>query len=103
MNRPPAETDAALERLEEQLGRLLNAGVLLAAIVLSLGLILWFAWGNSRPASLTLTAGLVILMLTPLARVVASFVVYWRLRDWFFVATTVMVFIVLVGAWLLKS
>jgi uncharacterized membrane protein len=103
MNRPPEETDAALERLERQLGRLLNAGVLLAAIVLALGLILWFAWGTGRPASLTLTVGLVILMLTPLARVVASFVVYWRLRDWFFVGTTVMVFVVLVGAWLLKS
>ena len=103
MNRPLDETDAALERLERQLGRLLNAGVLLAAIVLALGLVLWFAWGNGRPASLTLTVGLVILMLTPLARVVASFVVYWRLRDWFFVGTTVMVFVVLVGAWLLKS
>ena len=103
MNRPPEETDAALERLERQLGRLLNAGVLLAAIVLALGLILWFAWGTGRPASLMLTVGLVILMLTPLARVVASFVVYWRLRDWFFVGTTVMVFVVLVGAWLLKS
>jgi uncharacterized membrane protein len=103
MNRPPGETDAALEHLERQLGRLLNAGVLLAAIVLALGLILWFAWGSGRPASLTLTVGLVILMLTPLARVVASFVVYWRLRDWFFVGTTVMVFVVLVGAWLLKS
>jgi uncharacterized membrane protein len=42
-------------------------------------------------------------MLTPLARVVASFVVYWRLRDWFFVGTTVMVFVVLIAAWLLKS
>jgi len=103
VNRPPGETDAALERLERQLGRLLNAGVLFAAAVLALGLIFWFALGNARPANLTLTVGLVVLMLTPLARVVASFIVYWRLRDWFFVGTTVMVFVVLVGAWLLKS
>lgn len=103
MNRPPGETDAALERLERQLGGLLSAGVLLAAIVLVFGLILWFAGPNGRPANLTLTVGLIILMLTPLARVVASFVVYWRLRDWFFVGTTVMVFVVLVAAWVLKS
>ena len=103
MKRPAGETDAALERLEVQLGHLLNAGVLLATVCLALGLGMWFAIGNGRPANATLTAGLVILMLTPLARVVASFVVYWRLRDWFFVSTTMMVFAVLIAAWLLRS
>ena len=103
MKRPADETDEALEHLELQLGRLLNAGVMLATMCLALGLIVWFAMGNGRPATLTLTSGLVILMLTPLARVVASFVVYWRMRDWFFVGTTVMVFAVLIAAWLLKS
>lgn len=103
MKRPADETDAALEHLEVQLGRLLNTGVLLATVCLAIGLVSWFAIGNGRPASVTLTAGLVILMLTPLARVVASFVVYWRLRDWFFVGTTVMVFVVLIAAWMLKS
>jgi uncharacterized membrane protein len=103
MNRAAEETDAALERLELQLGRLLNAGVLLATACLAVGLVAWFALGNGRPASAALSTGLIILMLTPLARVVASFVVYWRLRDWFFVGTTVMVFVVLIAAWLLKS
>jgi uncharacterized membrane protein len=42
-------------------------------------------------------------MLTPLARVLASLVAYVRLRDWFFVATTVLVFLVLIAAWLVKS
>jgi len=103
MIRPEAETDAALERLELQLGRLLNAGVTLATACLAAGLAAWFVTGGGRTASLILTSGLVILMLTPLARVVASFVVYWRLRDWFFVWTTVMVFAVLIAAWVLKS
>ena len=35
--------------------------------------------------------------------VVTSLVVYARMRDWFFVATTVMVFGVLLLAWMLKS
>jgi uncharacterized membrane protein len=103
MIRPAAETDAALERLEIQLGRLLKAGVMLATACLAAGLAAWFATGGGRAANLTLTTGLVILMLTPPARVVASFAVYWRLRDWFFVWTTVMVFVVLIAAWLLKS
>lgn len=103
MTRPAAETDAALERLEIQLGRLLNAGVTLATGCLAAGLMAWFVTGGGHLASVILTAGLVILMLTPLARVVASFVVYARLRDWFFVWTTVMVFAVLIAAWLLKS
>ncbi len=95
--------DAAIERLEIQVGRLLEAGVLLASACLGVGLLLWFALGPGRPASLLLAAGLVVLMLTPLARVVASLVAYVRLRDWFFVATTLLVFIVLIAAWMVKS
>jgi len=100
MNTPAA--DAAIERLELQVGRLLRAGVTLATACLSAGLALWLVKGTTPAATLTLMTGLVILMLTPLARVVASLVAYVRLRDWFFAGTTVMVFAVLVAAWLLK-
>ena len=96
-------SDADIERLETQVGRLLQTGVTLATGCLAIGLAMWLALGAGRVSRLTLTAGLVILMLTPLARVVASLVAYVRLRDWFFVATTVLVFAVLVAAWLLKS
>jgi uncharacterized membrane protein len=72
-------------------------------VCLAAGLVLWFVLGGTAGVTLLLTTGLVVLMLTPLARVVASLVTYVRLRDWFFVATTVMVFAVLVAAWLLKS
>jgi len=94
--------DAGIERLEIQVGRLLQAGVTLAAVCLAIGLVLWLAEGEGRVARLTLTGGLVILMLTPLARVIASLVAYARLRDWFFAATTLIVFVVLIAAWLLK-
>ena len=93
----------AIERLEIQVGRLLEAGVTLATVCLSVGLILWFVTGGGRAANVTLTIGLVVLMMTPLARVLASLVAYARLRDWFFVGTTVLVFLVLIAAWLLKS
>lgn len=92
-----------LGRLELQLGRLLFAGVMSSALCLAAGLVLWVAGGHPTAANLVLTAGLVILMMTPIARVVTSLVVYLRMRDWFFVATTIMVFVVLLVAWLLKT
>lgn len=95
--------DASIERLEVQVGRLLQAGVTLATGCLTIGLVMWLTLGTGRASTVMLTTGLVVLMLTPLARVVASLVAYARLRDWFFVATTVLVFVVLVAAWLLKS
>ena len=101
MNGPAA--DAALERLEVRVGRLLQAGVSLATVCLAVGLGLWLVIGAGRAANLTLTSGLVILMVTPLARVVASLIAYVRLRDWFFTGTTVLVLAVLLTAWLLKS
>jgi len=99
---PPAD-EQAIERLELQVGRLLQAGVWLSAACLTTGLALWMTLGSGRLPDTLLTTGLVVLMLTPLARVLASLVAYIRLRDWFFAATTVMVLVVLVAAWLLKS
>jgi len=92
----------AIDRLERQVGRLLRAGVWLASACLAAGLALWMIAGGSAATTL-LTAGLLVLMFTPLARVVASFVAYVKLRDWFFAGMTVLVFVVLVAAWLLKS
>jgi uncharacterized membrane protein len=103
MSDPIVENEDAIERLELQVGRLLEAGVIVSAACLAIGLVLWMIARDSPMAHVLLTAGLVVLMLTPLARVVASFVAWVRLRDWFFVATTVMVFVVLMAAWLLKQ
>lgn len=89
--------------LELKLGRLLFAGVTISAVCLAAGLVLTLAGWSPAVANVILTTGLVILMITPVARVVASLVVYVRLRDWFFVATTIVVFGVLLMAWLLKT
>ena len=58
---------------------------------------------SSHLANVLLTTGLIVLMVTPIARVIASMIVYVRMRDWFFVATTFLVFAVLIAAWLLKA
>jgi len=99
----PRAEDDEIERLELQVGRLLSAGVWVSSVCLGLGLAIWMATGPAPAANGLLTAGLVVLMLTPLARVAASFVTYVRLRDWFFMWMTVIVFAVLIAAWVLKS
>lgn len=85
----------ALQCLEITLGRLLQAGVLASAIALAAGLTLWMLRGNSPLSSGTLTAGLLILMATPIMRVLVSLVAYVRMRDWLFAGTTVLVFVLL--------
>ena len=87
--------DESIERLEVQLGRLLQAGVLSSAACLAAGLALWLAGAPAGPANAILTAGLLILMATPVLRVIVSLIEYVQMRDWFFVVTTMLVFGVL--------
>jgi uncharacterized membrane protein len=101
MSEPVPST--AIDALELQVGGLLRIGVTIASTALAVGLALWFALGPRPGIEILLKAGLIVLMLTPLARVVASIVAYVRLREWFFVATTLVVFAVLVAAWIVKS
>ena len=86
----------SVDRLEVQLGRLLQRGVLSAAACLAAGLAIWMSGGLHGVATFLLTAGLMILMATPILRVVVSLVEYARMRDWFFVSTTLFVFGVLI-------
>ena len=87
--------EAAIGRLEVHLGRLLMGGVLLSAAMLFVGLVLWVAGIAPAFSNRVLAVGLMILMATPILRVVVSLVEYARMRDWFFVATTLFVFGVL--------
>ena len=87
--------DADLDRFETHVGRLLFAGVATSATLLTAGLALWLFRPDSRPAGLVLEAGLFVLMATPILRVIVSIVEYVRMRDWFFVATTLAVLSVL--------
>jgi hypothetical protein len=87
--------DQDITRLEDLLGRVLLAGVVSASACLAAGLALWLAHLAPSIANVLLTAGLIVLMATPILRVVVSLVEYARMRDWFFVATTLIVLIVL--------
>ena len=83
--------DDTLERLERQLGLLLVIGVTLSATCLTLGLGLLLFSSGSVWADRFLTGGLLILMATPMLRVVVSIVEYMRIREWFFVMATLVV------------
>ena len=88
--------DEAVDRLEVHLGRLLLVGVICAATLLLVGLVLSVTNLNPALADWLLNAGLLVLMATPVLRVVVSVVEYARIKDWFFVLTTLTVLTVLV-------
>lgn len=94
-------TDAAREQaifsIEAVLGRLLMVGVSLATALLCAGLGLWLLAGPVPWSDRLIDWGLIALMGTPMLRVVVSLAEYVRLRDWFFVLTTLGVVGVLVG------
>jgi len=83
----------AFARLERLLGRLLLVGLTTASVTLALGLSLLIAAPANGAGGMLLTAGLMVLMATPMLRIVASLVEYVRMGEWFFVLTTSVVFV----------
>jgi uncharacterized membrane protein len=78
-------------RLERWLGRTLGAGTILATALLAIGLLLQLTGVALGIASFVAHAGLIVLMATPVARVVISVAEYAAQRDWPFLALTVIV------------
>ena len=77
--------------LELQLGRLLRAGVVLSSLALGVGLVVALAFGPGAAATNLLTLGVLLLIGTPVARVVVSSISYARRRDWMFTLLTLIV------------
>jgi uncharacterized membrane protein len=84
--------DANLERL---IGRVLRVGVTASIVCLTAGLLTLFALPHV--SAWLLQAGIVILILTPSARVVLSIVEYAIARDWTFTLLTSIVLLELIG------
>ena len=79
---------------EVLLGRTLGIGVAISTALLALGLVLQLTTGGPL-ASTLLQAGLLVLMGTPMARVLLSCLEYVRQRDWFFAVSGLAVLVVL--------
>jgi uncharacterized membrane protein len=80
--------------VERILGRTLGVGVTVATALLAMGLALALA-SPGHAADVLLQAGLVVLMGTPMARVLITCVEYVRERDWFFAVNALGVLVVL--------
>ena len=84
--------------LESILGRVLTFGTRASTVTLALGLAATFLAPGHRVTAALLTAGLLVLLLTPVARVVVSVAGYIRERDWPFVLCTGIVLVLLIGS-----
>jgi uncharacterized membrane protein len=91
-------TPPSAGRLERSLGRILTVGVLASTGLLAAGLLLQLLAVEPGAASGLTQAGLIVLMATPVARVVASVVEYALERDWLFAMLTTTVLMILLGS-----
>jgi uncharacterized protein (DUF983 family) len=87
------EADTGIAKLERRLGRLFVAGLTLSAASLVCGLAIYLRAPDTPLAPRFLSIGLIVLMATPLLRVLFSVVEYARMRDWFFVFVTAVVLV----------
>jgi uncharacterized membrane protein len=85
-----------MQRMEERLGWLLSIGTGVSSALLVAGLVLWFAAGAGPLTQRTLEAGLIVLIATPVGRVVASTIGFLVQRDWQMVTMTGLVLLSLV-------
>lgn len=89
-------------RLERILGVVLRWGSLSSTVLLAAGLTLQMAGVNHGLSTNLTRAGLIVLMATPVARVVVSVADYAIQRDWLFLGLTAAVLVILLGSLLVS-
>lgn len=87
-----------LARTEVRIGRLLTIGTRVSTTLLAVGLVLSLLAPSSVAAYRLLALGLVVLMATPVARVVASVAGFLGQRDWWFALYTSIVLALLLAS-----
>jgi uncharacterized membrane protein len=92
----PVEKPAV--HLERIIGMVLRGGVLISTVCLSVGLLLSLATSGGALSALLLNAGIIVLLSTPVARVIVSTVQYVIERDWAFATLTVIVLLELMAS-----
>jgi len=85
-----------MTRLERSVAFVLRAGVMLSTMCFAAGVLLALA-GSGAVADRLLQVGIVVLLATPVARVIVSTVEYAQQRDWTFTALTLIVLIELMA------
>jgi len=87
-----------ISRLEVTIGAALRFGTSASTTLFAIGLLMMLIGVQAQLARGVLEAGLLILLATPVARVVISVIAYFRERDWLFVALTAIVLLALAGS-----
>lgn len=95
---PRRGAEQAALALEAIIGVVLRAGVTLSSACLGLGLVLSLSGGSASAAGLLLQVGILVLLATPIARVVVSIVQYVGERDWRFTTLTLVVLVELMAS-----
>jgi uncharacterized membrane protein len=93
-------SSSGLRAFERTLAHVMLTGVWLSAACLALALSALLISPRLTTAQALLRIGLIILMATPVMRVVLSVVEAIRRRDWFWLWTTIAVTLILVGTML---
>jgi uncharacterized membrane protein len=92
------QSPGASSRLERVVGVVLRGGVVVSSICLTVGLLLSLATGGGALAGFLLNAGIVVLLATPVARVIVSTVEYVVEKDWAFATLTSIVLLELIAS-----
>jgi uncharacterized membrane protein len=85
-------------KLERLIGIVLRGGVMVSSACLAAGLLLSLLTGDGGVAGLLLNAGIIVLLATPVARVIVSIVQYISQRDWTFATLTIVVLLELIAS-----
>jgi uncharacterized membrane protein len=85
-------------KLERLIGIVLRGGVIVSSTCLAAGLLLSLVTGDGGVGGVLLNAGIIVLLATPLARVVVSTVQYVSERDWRFATLTFVVLLELIAS-----
>jgi uncharacterized membrane protein len=98
MNPDPANDAPRAQALEHAIGVVLRAGVMASSACLAIGLALALANGEQGPALFLLHAGVILLLITPVARVVVSIFQFTAARNWTFMGLTIVVLVELMAS-----
>jgi uncharacterized membrane protein len=93
--------DEEVDRLERVVGRVLLVGSVASTSIVAVGLLLALVVPSFAAGQTITRVGLFVLLLTPVARVVASVFEYTRDRDWLFASLTFIVLAIILGSLLI--
>jgi uncharacterized membrane protein len=93
-----AVPDVMTTTIERRIGVVLTLGSRVSTVLLAVGVLILLAVPSATIGSLFVHAGLIVVLVTPLARVVASLIGFAQKGDWLFVAMTLAVLGVLAGS-----